>query len=66
MKRSSATRERVAVNHKHLNKRNHCPRCFVTNIRWRIKKESFICNRCGQEFDDDGNMLPITPARKEA
>jgi ribosomal protein L37AE/L43A len=43
---------------------NHCPNCKVTNIRWRVRKQLFICNRCGQEFDEHGNMLPLTPPRK--
>ncbi len=42
----------------------NCPNCYVNNIRWRVRKQLFICNRCGQEFDAAGNMVPAKPQRE--
>jgi DNA-directed RNA polymerase subunit RPC12/RpoP len=43
--------------------RANCPNCYTLSIRWRIRQRSYICNRCGQVFDQDGNMLPAKPER---
>jgi transposase len=45
--------------------RANCPNCYTLNIRWRIRESSFICGRCGQVFDRDGNMMPAKPERKK-
>lgn len=37
----------------------YCPRCGSTNFYFRVKKDDYLCRKCGEAFLDDSQGLLI-------